>query len=124
LAGIPVKLCLFGGGTVERSGRKILEGAAVNTPGNYRNIYDNVNVEIEASVAWVTLNRPSKRNAISPALSADMLEVLRDLNADPEVRVLVLTRRINESQAQRDRPQRDLEAAGTAHDKVTLRGGN
>ena len=63
----------------------------MNTPGDYRNIYDNVNVEIEASVAWVTLNRPSKRNAISPALSADMLEVLRDLNADPEVRVLVLT---------------------------------
>lgn len=58
---------------------------------NHSKSYDNVLVEILDNVGWVTLNRPAKRNAISPALSIDMLQVLRDLKADAEVRVLVLT---------------------------------
>jgi trans-feruloyl-CoA hydratase/vanillin synthase len=53
--------------------------------------YDNVLVEIADHVAWITLNRPDKRNAISPGLSTDMVQVLRAVNANPEVRVLVLT---------------------------------
>jgi trans-feruloyl-CoA hydratase/vanillin synthase len=53
--------------------------------------YDNVLVEVSEGIAWVTLNRPEKRNAISPRLSADMVQVLRDVNADPEARVMVLT---------------------------------
>ncbi len=44
--------------------------------------YENVLVEVAASVAWVTLNRPTKRNAISPALSSEML--LRDQRAISE----------------------------------------
>ena len=53
--------------------------------------YENVLVEVADQVAWITLNRPHKRNAISPRLSADMLQVLRDVNANPAVKVLVLT---------------------------------
>jgi feruloyl-CoA hydratase/lyase len=58
---------------------------------DHRKSYENVEVDVVANVAWVTLNRPSKRNAISPALSADMLQVLRDLKDEAEVRVIVLT---------------------------------
>lgn len=53
--------------------------------------YENVLVEKKEGIAWVTLNRPEKRNAMSPGLCFDMLEVLTVLNTDPEVRVLVLT---------------------------------
>ena len=58
--------------------------------GDHEKPFENVQVEISANVGWATLNRPMKRNAISPALSAEMLRVLRLLNDDPEVRVIVL----------------------------------
>ena len=38
-------------------------------------------VDIEGDIAWVTLNRPEKRNAISPNLSADMQEALESSQA-------------------------------------------
>jgi len=53
--------------------------------------YENVLVEIADQVAWVTLNRPEKRNAMSPALCYDMVDVLTRLAGDDGVRVLVLT---------------------------------
>jgi trans-feruloyl-CoA hydratase/vanillin synthase len=53
--------------------------------------YENVLVEIEDQIAWVTLNRPEKRNAMSPALCYDMVDALTRLNQDDDVRVLVLT---------------------------------
>jgi trans-feruloyl-CoA hydratase/vanillin synthase len=63
----------------------------VTVPCDHDRTFENVLVEVTANVAWVTLNRPAKRNAISPALSAEMLRVLRLLNENPEVRVIVLT---------------------------------
>jgi trans-feruloyl-CoA hydratase/vanillin synthase len=48
-------------------------------------------VTIENRIAWVTLNRPEKRNAISPQLSAEMLTVLDALEPDDRVGVVVLT---------------------------------
>jgi len=62
----------------------------VSLRGDHEKPFENVQVEISANVGWATLNRPMKRNAISPALSAEMLRVLRLLNDDPEVRVIVL----------------------------------
>jgi feruloyl-CoA hydratase/lyase len=50
-----------------------------------------VKVEYDRGVAWVTLNRPEKRNAINPALAARMLEVLDEVEANEECGVLVLT---------------------------------
>jgi trans-feruloyl-CoA hydratase/vanillin synthase len=50
-----------------------------------------VKVEFEERIAWVTLNRPEKRNAISPALAAEMLEVIDALEVDDRCGVLVLT---------------------------------
>jgi enoyl-CoA hydratase/carnithine racemase len=36
----------------------------------------DVKGEFEGGIAWVTLNRPEKRNAMSPALNREMIEVL------------------------------------------------
>jgi len=48
-------------------------------------------VELDDRIAWVTLNRPEKRNAISPELSNEMLQVLDALEPDDRVGVVVLT---------------------------------
>jgi trans-feruloyl-CoA hydratase/vanillin synthase len=50
-----------------------------------------VKVEIDNGVAWVTLNRPDKRNAMSPTLNKRMLEVLDEVEANDDVGVMVLT---------------------------------
>jgi enoyl-CoA hydratase len=41
--------------------------------------------------AWITLNRPAKRNALSPVMLAELHQALDRAEADPETRVLVLT---------------------------------
>ncbi len=52
---------------------------------------NNVKVEREDGITWVILNRPEKRNAMSPELHFEMDEVLQYLETDPETRCLVLT---------------------------------
>jgi trans-feruloyl-CoA hydratase/vanillin synthase len=52
---------------------------------------NTVLVEFEDGIAWVTMNRPEKRNAMSPTLAAEMLAVLNALEIDNRCRVLVLT---------------------------------
>ena len=53
--------------------------------------WENVDVQHEDGIAWITLNRPTKRNAMNPALNRDMIEVLNTLELDEACRVLVLT---------------------------------
>ncbi|MFC3228368.1 p-hydroxycinnamoyl CoA hydratase/lyase [Marinibaculum pumilum] len=48
-------------------------------------------VEVADGIAWVSLNRPDKRNAMNPALNAYMHEVLDAVEADERVGVMVLT---------------------------------
>lgn len=50
-----------------------------------------VRVEFEDGIAWVILNRPDKRNAMSPELNSRMIEILEELEIDPRCQVLVLT---------------------------------
>ena len=52
---------------------------------------NTVLVEIVDRVAWVTMNRPEKRNAINPALSFEMLDVFEALDSDERCGALVLT---------------------------------
>jgi feruloyl-CoA hydratase/lyase len=52
---------------------------------------DNVKVEFEDGIAWVKLNRPHKRNAMSVALANEMNQVLDDLELDDRCGVVVLT---------------------------------
>jgi trans-feruloyl-CoA hydratase/vanillin synthase len=51
----------------------------------------DVLVEFKDKIAWVALNRPEKRNAMSPALNREMMEVLDALEIDDRCSVLVLT---------------------------------
>ena len=53
--------------------------------------WKNVLVEIADGIAWVTLNRPEKRNAMSPALNNEMVAVLDAVELADEAGVLVLT---------------------------------
>mgnify|MGYP001157634715 CR=1 FL=1 len=52
---------------------------------------DVVLTERAGAVLVVTMNRPEARNALDPALMDGLTAVLRGADADPEVRVVVLT---------------------------------
>ncbi len=47
--------------------------------------------DVEGGIAWVRFNRPDKRNAMSPTLNRDMMEVLDTLEHRDDVGVLVLS---------------------------------
>src|SRR5262245_45532417 len=48
-------------------------------------------VEFEDGIAWVSMNRPDKRNAMNPVLNREMNQVIDALEIDDRCRVLVLT---------------------------------
>lgn len=52
---------------------------------------NTVTVEIKDAVATVTLNRPAKRNAMSPSLHVEMTDVLEKLRYEKTSRVVVVT---------------------------------
>ncbi|MGK6316324.1 p-hydroxycinnamoyl CoA hydratase/lyase [Neorhizobium sp. DT-125] len=52
---------------------------------------ENVKVEFEDGIAWVKLNRPDKRNAMSVGLAEDMIRVLDELEVDDRAGVIILT---------------------------------
>ena len=58
---------------------------------DYEGRWKTVKVEIEDGIAWVTFNRPEKRNAMSPTLNLEMRQVLEALELDEAARVVVLT---------------------------------
>ena len=53
--------------------------------------YENVKIDIKDGIAFVALNRPDKRNAMSPQLHYDMDDALPRLEHDPDVKVVVIT---------------------------------
>lgn len=53
--------------------------------------YENIIFEIEGGVAVIKFNRPKALNAIIPAVLEDVDDALDKVEADPTVRVLVLT---------------------------------
>ena len=57
----------------------------------YEGRWNTVRVEVAEGIAWVILNRPEKRNAMSPTLNREMCDVLETLELDEAVKVLVLT---------------------------------
>ncbi len=66
----------------------------VKTSGSAGNAADggkSVLVDFEDGIAWVTLNRPDKRNAINPAIVFEMVEVLDALEGDDRAQVVVIT---------------------------------
>jgi|SRR3990172_1246576 len=53
--------------------------------------YSTLKLAIEASVALLTLNRPEKRNALSPQLIEELLAALDAVESNPAIRVLIIT---------------------------------
>jgi trans-feruloyl-CoA hydratase/vanillin synthase len=53
--------------------------------------YETIAITKDKGITFVTLNRPEKRNAMSPQLHREMDEALDDLAIDPQTQVLVLT---------------------------------
>src|SRR5215471_3795684 len=53
--------------------------------------YETVLIEKQNGITWVVMNRPDKRNAMSPQLHLDMDDALAELAVDPQTQVLVLT---------------------------------
>jgi enoyl-CoA hydratase len=53
--------------------------------------YDHIQVEIDAPIATITLNRPKVLNALSPELVREVNVALVELDADERVRAVVLT---------------------------------
>ena len=64
--------------------------APASADGAGRGSYATVLVERRGGVGRVTMNRPEKRNALSAELVADLKAALRELDADPAVRVVAL----------------------------------
>ena len=52
---------------------------------------ETVAVDVQDRIAWVTFNRPEKRNCMSPSLNRQMMRVLEELEFREDVGVLVLT---------------------------------
>ena len=53
--------------------------------------FQNLIYEIKDEIGYLTLNRPEKLNALSPELMEELRQVLDMVEADPKVRVVILT---------------------------------
>jgi len=53
--------------------------------------FEAIAIEKEDGITWLKLNRPEKRNAMSPQLHREMDEALDELAIDPETQILILT---------------------------------
>lgn len=51
--------------------------------------------ELTPHIALVTLNRPDKRNAVNPAVSEAMEAIVKSIEANPDIRVAILTSSID-----------------------------
>jgi crotonobetainyl-CoA hydratase len=79
-----------------------------------------VELERREHIALVTLNRPEARNAISPEVSQAMVALLDEIEADPDLRAIVLTGRGEVFSAGADLK---VVASGRAGDIANVRGG-
>jgi enoyl-CoA hydratase len=79
-----------------------------------------VELERREHIALVTLNRPEARNAISPEVSQAMVALLDEIEADPDLRAIVLTGRGEVFSAGADLK---VGASGRAGDIANVRGG-
>jgi enoyl-CoA hydratase len=53
--------------------------------------YKDIAFDPRGSVAWITLNRPTEMNSISPAMVDELIDVLAQVAATVELRALVIT---------------------------------
>lgn len=51
----------------------------------------SIRLDIGDGIAWLTLDRPAKLNAITPEMTAMLVDAARAIEADPDVHVVVIT---------------------------------
>jgi enoyl-CoA hydratase len=51
----------------------------------------NLRLEREGPIAWVTIDRPAARNALTPAMYYGLKRAVRLVNTDPELAALIIT---------------------------------
>src|SRR4029079_9267158 len=86
--------CRRTGASAEQTRGTPSNGNGSSTQGEVRMAKKYETVLIEKSgdgITWLIMNRPDKRNAMSPQLHLDMDDALDELSGDPETQVLVLT---------------------------------
>lgn len=52
--------------------------------------YRDIRFQVEGGIGFITLNRPEKRNALSMNLMAEMVDLLRAVKANPEIRAVII----------------------------------
>ncbi|MBM3485883.1 MAG: p-hydroxycinnamoyl CoA hydratase/lyase [Alphaproteobacteria bacterium] len=53
--------------------------------------YETLIIDVEDGIATITMNRPAKKNAMSPQLHREMTQALEDVRYDDRAKVLILT---------------------------------
>src|SRR5260370_9360605 len=53
--------------------------------------FQNIRFEKKEQIAYVTINRPDKLNALNQAVMGELRDVFTQIKDDPEVRVAILT---------------------------------
>ena len=48
-------------------------------------------IDEESGVAWLTFNRPEKKNALSRILMAELIAILKELHDNEKIKVIVTT---------------------------------
>lgn len=52
--------------------------------------FEQISVVVESGIGRITLERPAERNAMTPRMGREMIAAVEALNADPELRVVVI----------------------------------
>ena len=74
---------LRAGGRTRRA-RGALDDGDNERRAKYEARWKTVKVDVENGIGWITLNRPEKRNAMSPTLNREMIDVLETLTTAPD----------------------------------------
>jgi 2-(1,2-epoxy-1,2-dihydrophenyl)acetyl-CoA isomerase len=53
--------------------------------------YEQITFERDGAVAWVTLNRPDRLNALTAKMSDELVDAFEEINASSEARAVVIT---------------------------------
>ena len=54
-------------------------------------VYQTITVDKKENIAFITLNRPERLNAVTPQMRLELISAFDDVDTDEEVRVMVLT---------------------------------
>lgn len=74
--------------------------------------FESIVVQQDAAVVWLKFNRPTKLNAFTATMHAEIREVLKQIQQSPDVRCLVLTGEGRAFSAGQDLADLDLNALG------------